>query len=73
MTFPILTGPMAVTVRQCVSCKKIVDWPIHDQDWPHVNAYAYLHCGRPTQFISIVHFDRDSVCCEGDSEVGTAG
>ena len=66
MTSPFVTMPLAVTVRQCRVCHKILSWPILDM--ADVMAVSYPHCGEPTDYIETKPYERQSVCCEGISE-----
>lgn len=62
--------PLAVTVRQCRVCRKILSWPILDM--ADAMAVNYPHCGYPTDYIETRGNEREPVCCTGDAESGTA-
>ena len=65
MALPVITYPLASTVRQCRVCRKILSWPILDMT--DVMAVSYPHCGEPTDYIETKPYERQSVCCTGDA------
>ena len=55
---------LAYTVRQCVTCRRVLSWPIYTMT--DAFKYSYRHCGSaPTEFIEIApKRERGHAVCE---------
>lgn len=54
---------LAYTVRQCVTCRRILSWPV--LTLLDAFKYTYPHCGTPTEFLEIASKrERAPAVCE---------